>query len=158
VGVREPMPCHICGEGQAKVVFERPSRFPFPPEQFLVVQCQNCGLMYTLPMLGWDELARYYEYDRLRIPTRISRRRYGLLKRAYRGKYQKPCRLIDRLVYCFLRYELALPNLDPGMRILEIGCGIGRDLTLLKELGFDVFGVEPDAKLASVARMQNIPG
>lgn len=31
----------------------------------------------------------------------------------------------------------------PGARVLDVGCGMGRDLAVLLELGFDAYGVEP---------------
>jgi SAM-dependent methyltransferase len=40
----------------------------------------------------------------------------------------------------------------PGLRILDVGCGGGRDLLRLKELGCEVRGVEPDPAAAEAAR------
>ena len=31
----------------------------------------------------------------------------------------------------------------PGARVLDVGCGMGRDLAVLREMGFDACGVEP---------------
>ena len=31
----------------------------------------------------------------------------------------------------------------PGARVLDVGCGMGRDLAALLEMGFDAWGVEP---------------
>ena len=31
----------------------------------------------------------------------------------------------------------------PGARVLDVGCGMGRDLAVLLELGFDAWGIEP---------------
>ena len=31
----------------------------------------------------------------------------------------------------------------PGARVLDVGCGRGRDLAVLLEMGFDAYGVEP---------------
>lgn len=37
-------------------------------------------------------------------------------------------------------------------RILDIGCGSGRDLALLARMGFEVFGVDPSAELINIAQ------
>ena len=31
----------------------------------------------------------------------------------------------------------------PGARVLDVGCGMGRDLAVLLEMGFDAWGIEP---------------
>jgi len=43
-------------------------------------------------------------------------------------------------------------RLEPGSRILDIGCGSGRDLRWLKERGYRVKGLEASPSLASLAR------
>lgn len=39
-------------------------------------------------------------------------------------------------------------------RLLDVGCGSGEFLAQMRELGWDVFGVEPDPQAARVAREQ----
>lgn len=41
--------------------------------------------------------------------------------------------------------------LRPGARVLDVGTGSGRDLAALQELGFEVFGVEPNAAMRATA-------
>jgi SAM-dependent methyltransferase len=43
--------------------------------------------------------------------------------------------------------------LRPGDRVLLVGCGTGRDLIALRELGYDVTGLEPIQELVDIARM-----
>jgi SAM-dependent methyltransferase len=43
-------------------------------------------------------------------------------------------------------------HLNPGCRILDIGCGSGRDMRWFKKLGFDVSGFERSSGLADLAR------
>ena len=42
--------------------------------------------------------------------------------------------------------------LPPGSRVLDVGCGSGRDLLWLKRLGFDAVGLERSPGLAALAR------
>jgi SAM-dependent methyltransferase len=55
-----------------------------------------------------------------------------------------PARVFDDLV--------ALAELEPGARLVEIGCGSGQATLPLAERGFAIVGVELGERLASVAR------
>ncbi len=53
-------------------------------------------------------------------------------------------------------HRLLLAHLPSGGRLLEIGCGAGRDAVFLAKHGFDV--VAADASAAMLAQAQNAPG
>ena len=42
--------------------------------------------------------------------------------------------------------------IEPAGRVLLVGCGTGRDLIALQELGYDVLGLEPMAEVVDIAR------
>lgn len=48
-------------------------------------------------------------------------------------------------------HQRLLEALPPGGRILEVGCGSGRDLAFLQAQGFDVTGLEPSKGMRDVA-------
>jgi 2-polyprenyl-3-methyl-5-hydroxy-6-metoxy-1,4-benzoquinol methylase len=58
------------------------------------------------------------------------------------------------------RYESVVSNLSDhfaaafskGGRILDIGCGSGRDLAVLHELGFECYGVDPTPEFVAIAQ------
>lgn len=58
------------------------------------------------------------------------------------------------------RYESVVSDLskhfsaafNTGSRILDIGCGSGRDLSVLHKLGYDTYGVDPTAEFAELAQ------
>ena len=64
--------------------------------------------------------------------------------RAYHERtfYIDPSSFLSPLVKC----------LSPGSRILDVGCGSGRDLLWMKKRGFDVIGFEQSPGLAKLAR------
>jgi SAM-dependent methyltransferase len=55
------------------------------------------------------------------------------------------------------RFESAFA---PGARVLDVGCGKGRDVVALLDMGFDAFGVEPNdaMRAAALARDPRMPG
>jgi 2-polyprenyl-3-methyl-5-hydroxy-6-metoxy-1,4-benzoquinol methylase len=58
------------------------------------------------------------------------------------------------------RYDSVVSNLsahfadsfNKGGKILDIGCGSGRDLAVLHELGFDCYGVDPTSEFVAIAQ------
>jgi 2-polyprenyl-3-methyl-5-hydroxy-6-metoxy-1,4-benzoquinol methylase len=58
------------------------------------------------------------------------------------------------------RYESVVSDLSEhfvdsfskGGKILDIGCGSGRDLAVLHKLGFDCYGVDPTPELVAIAQ------
>lgn len=45
----------------------------------------------------------------------------------------------------YLFDQLLRGRLVPGMRVLDVGCGSGRNLVYLLQSGYDVFGVDPES-------------
>jgi len=52
---------------------------------------------------------------------------------------------------------VALAGLEPGARILDAGCGFGRTVGVLQEMGFDAVGVDISPAVIEEARTRN-PG
>jgi tellurite methyltransferase len=52
----------------------------------------------------------------------------------------------------YLFDQLLRGRLAPGMRILDVGCGSGRNLVYLLQAGYQVFGLDPDATSIQAVR------
>ncbi len=58
------------------------------------------------------------------------------------------------------RYESVVSDLSKhfsetfttGLKVLDIGCGSGRDLAVLHKLGYDCYGVDPTPQLVEIAQ------
>lgn len=54
----------------------------------------------------------------------------------------------------YLFDQLLRGRITPGMRVLDVGCGAGRNLVYLLQAGYEVFGVDADpAAVAAVQRL-----
>lgn len=59
---------------------------------------------------------------------------------------------IDRLQFCAMRRALALAEVVPRARVLDVGCGTGRWLRRYASLGFEATGVDATPQMLGVAR------
>jgi SAM-dependent methyltransferase len=105
---------------------------------YAVLGCERCGLVYVSPRPTAEAMSRYYE-DEDRDGWTVRHDEAGAAaKRAKKGQ----------LAACAL-----VPILGPRRigRALDIGCGAGDILDVLKHAGWDTVGIEPHAALAAVA-------
>lgn len=49
-------------------------------------------------------------------------------------------------------YRPFLEELGNGARILDVGCGSGRDVKAFRSMGFNAFGIDPSPELLALAR------
>jgi 2-polyprenyl-3-methyl-5-hydroxy-6-metoxy-1,4-benzoquinol methylase len=125
------MSCNNCGTSQREVVYRQGVA-----QQHQIVRCTSCGLMYAYPR-GMDSVAHYVAVGQTGEPMSL----------------QTPS--VIRSFYKLADYEpigLELRELLPqGRTLLEIGCHAGVLLERFRRQGWQVSGVEPDAKAAGFA-------
>jgi len=124
------------------------------PDTFDMVACENCGLIRTKQLPR--ELSRWYE-EHYSKAQRIFQHSEHAVKAS--STYQLLDRLgITTMVRKFnLNHHRFIASQIPATgRVLEIGCGTGEILRLLKERGAKVFGVEPHPDSAQIARRYGI--
>lgn len=89
--------------------------------------CENCGLIFSSPVLTPKKIENLYKDSSCSYPKQIK----YLTKTYYK--------LFDQIK----------KNLPTNPRILEIGCGDGFFLKALKDKGYkNIFGVEPSKRMA----------
>ncbi|GBD17239.1 putative S-adenosylmethionine-dependent methyltransferase [bacterium HR26] len=124
----EHITCDLCGADDAEPVLDlrdlihRTTDLPFT-----LVRCRRCGLRYLNPRPLPAQLGRFYPADY------APHRRAGLSAAARRWLLRRELRTL-------------WPLLAPPRRVLELGCGSGDLLQLVRELGNpNVLGIEPSA-------------
>jgi 2-polyprenyl-3-methyl-5-hydroxy-6-metoxy-1,4-benzoquinol methylase len=133
-GVGAETPCPLCGRREYRVVSQIDRR----GAPLRTVMCNLCGLVWTNPRPADADVDRYYateyrlDYSRARTPTRRK------LLRGFLGAVE--------------RRDWLAPYLTPGGRYLDVGCGAGEFVFVLRHRGVDAAGIEPGEEYAAFCR------
>lgn len=115
----EYVACNLCGADDARLLFRRGDyRYWIDDAEWSVVQCRNCGLGYINPRPTEEEIARYYVGG------------YYDQRDAFAERYRRQARYLA----------------GPPSRLLDIGTAGGQFLVVMRDLGWDVAGIEPFAE------------
>lgn len=130
------IPCNLCGSVDIEVI----SQVDRDNQYLRSVICKKCGLSWSDPRLNEDEIKNYYSKD------------YRI---AYKGTYT------PRLKHTYRagrvaehRYYFIKDIIRPTDTILDVGAGGGEFVFLMRKLGFDAKGVEPNEGYGLYAREQ----
>jgi SAM-dependent methyltransferase len=139
--------CLLCGGTRSAALFRASDRlFGTTMEEFAVVRCGDCGLMRLDPTPAPDTLGRYYPDDYWFAPDQTAA---GRLEESYR-------RLVLRDHVHFV--DRALRGTRAQGPLLDVGCGGGLFLRLMRGRGFRAMGLDFSAQAAAVAwRQQGVP-
>ncbi len=145
----EHVSCVVCGADDPIPVGSK-GRFGMDVSS---VTCSRCGLVYVTPRPNIDDMARYYATSyRIHYGSVGATRADGTRitpdspdwEEYTDGRYQQQARLVA-------------PLLQPGARVLEMGCRYGRTLSLLAEHhGIFPHGIEPGEADAEKARQAGV--
>jgi SAM-dependent methyltransferase len=129
-----PVPCNLCGSVDVDELGQR-DRDGRPLRTTI---CRTCGLVWSNPRPSEAEVRRYYS------------REYRL---DYKGRAVPSLRHVARSGRGALnRYRDLAAFLKCGDRVLDAGAGGGEVVYVLRRLGFDAMGLEPDERYARHAR------
>jgi len=136
--------CVVCGCGRSTLFFRESDRlYGTTTKCFAVVRCAECGLARLDPQPPAEELRLYYPDTYWFAPEEDAA---GRLEEWYR-------RLVLRDHVQFVarawRHGGAAPA-GPGL-LLDVGCGGGLFLGMMRERGFRVVGLDSSPAAASVA-------
>jgi len=139
--------CLMCGDQDASPRFHGSDRlYHTTTRQFTVVACNRCGLLRLDPTPLPEELGRYYPENYWFAPDTSTASR---MEEAYR-------RLVLRDHVQFVFQALAASSARGPL--LDVGCGGGLFLGMMRERGHKVIGLDNSAQAAGVAwRRQQVP-
>ncbi|HWB85336.1 MAG TPA: class I SAM-dependent methyltransferase [Bryobacteraceae bacterium] len=139
--------CLVCGSDRSKRLFTASDRlYHTTAEEFAVVRCGQCGLVRLDPQPAPADLHRYYPDNYWFAPDRSAA---GRMEEWYR-------RVVLRDHVRFV--EQALGSSGARGSLLDVGCGGGLFLGLMRQRGFRVAGLDFSPEAAGIAwRRQHVP-
>ena len=161
--------CALCGRAGASLYQGVRDRHTEAPGVWNVLRCGPCGLLWLTPRPVPEDLGllyeRYYTHDSESAVTGLSARprpiRDWILAARLGYRHLEPARWRRALGAVLalagpLREVAELAVMGLGWRgggtVLDVGGGNGQFLEKMRGLGWEVVGVEPDARAARGAR------
>lgn len=174
-----PVPaCYLCGTEGRRVYAGLRDTWLGVPGVWNLRRCGRCRLVWLDPRPERKDLPKLYGdgYYTHSPPPEVGPREAGILRRIVRratrlevpvaagGDRAEPPR-VERLLANGLRKLSAVRDVAYGSvmwlhgsipgRLLDVGCGDGSFLALMRGLGWEVEGVEPDPIAARVAALHH---
>lgn len=158
--------CPYCSSENIFFLLQSPERLTNLPGKFSIYRCRNCGLTFQNPRIKEQYIGLYYS-DKLAYCSLSPDKIGGESKSRKLKNFLKKYTLINHFNYNlgkknFFIFLLTLPlkrflkiGCIPYFRqgkLLEIGCSHGEFLERIKNLGWNVKGVEMNEKTASFAK------
>ena len=132
--------CPICKDTQINETFSAKD-YTVSGEVFSVVECKNCRLLFTQNVAEQNNIGRYYASENY---ISHSDTQAGLINKLYHSIRKKTLKSKKDLI----EKETG----KSGGNILDIGCGTGAFLNIMKTNGWAITGLEPDEAASKKAK------
>jgi len=146
--------CNLCGNKDLKFLFDGYDKMYNLKGEYPVFQCMRCNLIFVNPQPNSKELAKHYpkeDYYSLEKNSNKSELK-NLLQRVYYSNRKK----LLKILLLPLKGFINSTKIIPGGKFLDVGCGSGDFLALMKSFNMDCYGVEPGRYDKEVARKKQL--
>lgn len=129
--------CDLCGHEDFIYLFSNHDGMYNIAKKYSLYKCKNCGLIFLNPQPNKKELLKHYPSKKYYSLTKTSNL-FNKIYKIYFGK--KFLRFLLLPLSPFLRSLITIK----GGNLLDVGCGKGDFLSIVKPLGMNCYGVEPN--------------
>lgn len=147
--------CIICGSSKVYKIYNAKDRMFGVGDNFIYYECRKCSVCFLYPQLSLGELKKYYPSSKYYSYKQSEQKDFLSNIRSYliRSYYKK--NLWSKLFSILVSNVPAIPS-PPIGKILDVGCGSGETLSLLKEVGWQTYGLDIDSVAIRFAKKQGI--
>jgi SAM-dependent methyltransferase len=149
--------CNCCGQKRWQKLYtnydflERGKKTP----TYDIYQCLNCGLIVTERDNRPEKTSSYYPKTYAAYQGKKSLRKQRLKIFLYfllRSPVPTPVRWLREFVFYPISQRMRGFEIKPQAKVLDIGCGSGKFLSIIKPLNMIPFGVEVDEKACELSK------
>ncbi len=167
ISVKGVKVCLLCGNEGVPLYQDLRDRFFGAPSIWSLMQCPKCELVWLNPqpvMSDIDKLyAGYYTHQLVdSSKKKLASLRKAVKARILQDQFGYPVNAQGGLLSQILSWIGPLKEIVGGSimylkaseraHLLDVGCGNGRFLVQMRELGWEVMGVEPDSEAVRIAK------
>jgi 2-polyprenyl-3-methyl-5-hydroxy-6-metoxy-1,4-benzoquinol methylase len=133
--------CDLCGNKEFEFLFTNHDRYYRIPGIYHLNRCKKCGLIFINPQPNDKELSKHYPQEKYySLKAKFPRK---LKIKLYETYFSKKGNFFSKLLFLPLKHLLRTIKVVKGGKFLDVGCGSGEFLIIMKLLGMDSYGVEP---------------
>ncbi len=148
--------CTLCGSGESYTLFLARDRMFGLPGIFNIKKCKKCHLAFVDPQPSFSKLKMYYPTSRYYSYSIEGKKGpFGALREYLVNHYYKP-NLISSIFANLIKNVPAIPKWNINRNFLDIGCGTGDTMLLLKKLGWKVYGLDIDKNAIKYAKARGL--
>ena len=164
----EIVACNLCGSMEHTLYLESKDFINKKEGIFSVVRCKGCGLIFTNPRPDKTEMIAYYPAstpyyvfsEKDLKPMKVLTGIYKFLLQYFKGYFpEKPSTVFHKAllypIYLIKKNKFnvdTIPDYIPGGTLLEIGSSYGRFLYTMKNLGWNVKGIEMSHEAVAIGK------
>ncbi len=148
--------CPLCQSLHYVALFAAKDRMFELPGTFSVVRCRKCLVVFLSPMLSQAQVSAYYPPKKYYAYGTAGKDSFFSKLRAYLIQHYYHPTLLSRILTLMIPKVPAIPTQIKDGKILDVGCGTGETLLLLKDLGWETYGMDIDKKAVTVAKKRGV--
>jgi len=170
IRVQEVQSCFLCENEGVPLYQNLRDRLFGVPGFWTLMRCRKCGLVWLNPRPIPEDIGKLYEnyftHDIDNYVPRFSRQRRWIrnaIFSSYLGYNELASNMLIRKLGWILSRIGPIKEIAelssvmtlrkiPNGKLLDVGCGNGGFLSKMRELGWNVVGIEPDGQAVKVAR------
>jgi len=127
--ILEKTPCNLCKSDFYKFMFKK--------DNFSIVRCKKCSLIYVNPRLTQKSLVESYNKNKISpVPY-------------YKENYEEDKATFEKRIRIIQKYK-------KSGKLLDIGCSIGTFLEVAKEYGYDCYGIDLNKQAIAAAKQKGL--
>ncbi len=142
--MKKVIECAVCKSKKFTFQYLSKDRMFNLPGEFSVKKCSNCSLVFLDPQPDSQSLKRYYPSKNYYAYQKRRKKGFFEILREYLIAHYYSPNVFSLFISTFIQNVPAMPSYPMSEKILDIGCGAGDTLILLKKLGWDTYGIDMD--------------